>query len=485
MKLWELAGHVPGKTRLIGADVEISSVEIDSRKVQPGALFFCIPGTNADGHDFAPAAAQRGAAALVVERELPLEIPQLLVENAREALAYLAAAFYGNPAKNMRLIGITGTKGKTTVSYLVKSILDSAGVKTGLIGTVSTYIGSEQFPSRLSTPDPIEFHSILRRMDDAGVEVVVMEVTAHALAQCRVAGLAYDVAAFTNFSQDHLDYFGTMERYLEAKLLLARQAKQMVVNVDDEHLALAVQQGRFLCPVKTVGIRARADIYAKNIEVDERGCNFLLCFHKRFRIPVQLRVPGIFNVYNSLVAAALCNAVGVDQDSIRRGLEAVRTIPGRIELLNTGTPYHVILDYAHSPDALENVLRAVRQTARARVIALFGCGGDRDREKRPLMGEIGGRLADYVILTSDNPRSEDPYEILASVEEGIKRTDCPYVVIENRREAIREALTIARENDVIVLAGKGHETYQEICGVKHPFDERIVVAELLAQIRGE
>ena len=485
MKLMELAGHVPGETRLVGADVEISSVEIDSRQVGAGALFFCIPGSQMDGHDFAPGAVERGAAALVVERVLPLNVPQLLVESAREALAYIAAAFYGNPACGMRLIGITGTKGKTTVSYLVKSILDAAGIKTGLIGTVSTYIGDEQFPSRLSTPDPIEFHSILRRMADANVKIVVMEVTAHALAQHRVDGLTYEVAAFTNFSQDHLDYFGTMERYLDAKLLLARQAKKMIVNVDDDHLSQALQSGRFACPVKTVGIRERADIYAKNIEIDERGCNFLLCFHKRFRIPVQLRVPGIFNVYNSLVAAALCNAVGVDQDAIRRGLEATRAIPGRIELLNTGTPYHVILDYAHSPDALENVLKAVRQTARARVIALFGCGGDRDREKRPMMGEIGGRLADFVILTSDNPRSEDPYEILASVEEGIKRTDCPYVVIENRREAIREALTIARENDVIVLAGKGHETYQEICGVKHPFDERIVVAELLAQIRGE
>lgn len=485
MRLSELAGFVPGETRLLGADTDITSVETDSRKVQPGALFFCIPGTKADGHDFAKSAVEHGAVALVVERELPLDVPQLLAQSSREALAYMAAAFFGNPAKEMRLIGITGTKGKTTVSYLVKSILDAADTKTGLVGTVSTYIGNEQFPSRLSTPDPIEFHSILRRMADAGVQVVVMEVTAHALAQHRVDGLTYDAAAFTNFSQDHLDYFGNMEKYLAAKLLLSRQAKVMFLNADDEHLAAAAQERRFSCPVRTVGIRERADIYAKNIEIDERGCSFLLCFHKRFRVPVQLRVSGLFNVYNSLVAAALCNALGVEPEAIRRGLEAVRAVPGRIELLNTNTPFRVILDYAHSPDALENVLTAVRQTARSRVISLFGCGGDRDREKRPIMGEIGGRLSDFVILTSDNPRSEDPYEILASVEEGIKRTDCPYVVIENRREAIREALSIARENDVVVLAGKGHETYQEICGVKHPFDERIVVAELLAQIRAK
>ena len=217
--------------------------------------------------------------------------------------------------------------------------------------------------------------------------------------------------------------------------------------------------------------------------MDERGCNFLLCFHKRFRIPVQLRVPGIFNVYNSLVAAALCNAVGVDQDSIRRGLEAVRTIPGRIELLNTGTPYHVILDYAHSPDALENVLTTVRAFTRSRLIVLFGCGGDRDHGKRPIMGEIVGRLADFSILTSDNPRTEDPEAILRSIEEGMKRTQGRYVVIENRREAIRYALEMGREGDVIILAGKGNETYQDIMGVKRPFDEKVVVRELLAEMR--
>ena len=485
MKLLELVGRVPGQIRLAGENVDITGIELDSRKVQPGTLFFCIPGTNVDGHDYAPVALEKGAAALVVERELDLNVPQLVVESARTALAYIAAAFCGNPADGMRLIGITGTKGKTTVSFLVRSILKAAGIKTGLIGTVSTYIGDEQYPSRLSTPDPLEFHAILRKMADAGVQCVVMEVTAHALAQHRVDGLTYDAAAFTNLTQDHLDYFGTMEEYFAAKLELAKQAKIMFVNTDDDRLLETVEAGRIGCPMKTVAIRERSDIYAKNIEIDERGCNFLLCFHKRCRIPVQLRIQGIFNVYNALVAASLCDAIGIDEDAIRCGLESIRSVPGRIELLDTDTPYQVILDYAHSPDALENVLNAVRQTAKGRIIALFGCGGDRDREKRPMMGEIGGRLSDFVVLTSDNPRSEDPYAILASVEAGIKETDCPYVVIENRREAIKAAMKMAQESDVVLLAGKGHETYQEIQGVKHPFDERIVVQEILAEIRGE
>ena len=483
MKLWELAGHVPGKTRLIGANVEISSVEIDSRKVQPGALFFCIPGTNADGHDFAPAAAQRGAAALVVERELPLEIPQLLVENAREALAYLAAAFYGNPAKNMRLIGITGTKGKTTVSYLVKSILDSAGVKTGLIGTVSTYIGSEQFPSRLSTPDPIEFHSILRRMDDAGVEVVVMEVTAHALAQCRVAGLAYDVAAFTNFSQDHLDYFGTMENYFETKkrFFIEGSALNAALNADDETSAAIIRDLKV--PYLTYGISADSDVFARDIEISEDGVAFSILLRGLEDMSISMHLTGMFNVYNALAAASLAMIMGIDKSAIREGLESVKNVPGRVEILDTRTPYKVILDYAHSPDALENVLTTVRAFTRSRLIVLFGCGGDRDHGKRPIMGEIVGRLADFSILTSDNPRTEDPDAILRSIEEGMKRTKGRYVVIENRREAIRHALEMGREGDVIILAGKGNETYQDIMGVKRPFDEKVVVRELLAEMR--
>ena len=483
MKLTTLSKSIPGPVRIVGYERNsVTSLCTDSRKVEKGALFFCIPGLRIDAHDFAPQAVEAGAAALVVERELPIDCPQVVVTDVRAALSYMAAEFYGNPAKSMTMIGITGTKGKTTVSFLIKSILEAQGYKVGLIGTVCSMIGEEQIPANLTTPDPIDFQSQLKRMKDAGATHVVMEVSAHAIAMKRVDGVFFDVAGFTNFSQDHLDYFGTMDAYLATKmrLFVPERCRRAVYNADDERVADRMRRA----PIETrdIGIRVDSDIHANDIEVCERGVNFALTFSKRFRMDVKLRLSGIFNVYYAMMAAALCDALGVSQEAIHEGLEGVRSVPGRIELLETETPYRVILDYAHSPDALENILTAIRQTARARVIALFGCGGDRDHEKRPIMGEIGGRLSDYCILTSDNPRSEDPFEILSDIERGIKLTKCEYVVIENRREAIRTALQMAKPGDVVVLAGKGHETYQEIRGVKHPFDEKVVVHAILEEL---
>jgi len=483
MKLFELADAVRDTGRLLGnGQVEIEALCTDSRKAKPGTLFFCIPGLRTDGHIFAPMAFEAGAAALVVERRLDIDCPQLIVKDVREALALIAACFYGHPAREMKLIGITGTKGKTTTSYLVKSILEKAGYKTGLIGTVGSMIGETHIPTALTTPDPTDFQSLLRQMADAGVEYVVMEVSAHALALRKLSGIRFEAAAFTNLSQDHFDLFGNFDRYLAAKLRLFEpdMCARAVYNADDERVSGGMKQVKI--PAEGYAIRVPAQIYAKDIDVNERGCTFQLNFHKRYRLDVTLHLSGIFNVYNSLTAAALCDALGIGAESIRAGLEDVKNVPGRIELLDTDTPYRVILDYAHSPDALENILKTVRQTARARVIALFGCGGDRDHDKRPVMGEIGGRLADYCILTSDNPRGEDPYDILKQIEEGIRQTDCAYTVIENRREAIRYAMNMAEPGDVIVLAGKGHETYQEIRGVKYPFDEKVVVRELLEEI---
>ncbi len=485
MKLNALAGIVPGEVEIFGdAQVEISSLCSDTRKVAPGALFFCIPGMHTDAHDLAPQALQSGAVALVVERKLPLDCPQVKVRSVREALSYMAQEFFGNPARKMKLIGITGTKGKTTSSFLIKSILEAAGHKTGLIGTVCSMIGEEVIPSRLTTPDPIEVQMLLKSMADAGVEYVVMEVSAHALAMHRLSGMHFAVAAFTNFSQDHLDYFGDMDTYFAAKmrLLAPDMSDAIVYNCDDERVSEGVAAlGR---EALRTGIRESSYVYANDIEVGERGLTFLLTCHKRFRVMVKLRLSGIFNVYNALLAAGVAIALGIGPEAIRNGLEDVRAVPGRIELLETETPYRVILDYAHSPDSLENILKSVRETTKGRLIALFGCGGDRDHSKRPIMGEIAGELADLVILTSDNPRNEDPFEILNQIEEGIRHTGCEYTVIENRREAIRHALSIAGNSDVIVLAGKGHETYQEIKGVKHAFDEKIVVRELLEEMRG-
>ena len=485
MKLCSLIERIPGRVETVGNvdDVEISALCIDSRRVSPGALFFCTPGLRMDAHDFAPQAVEKGAPALIVERRLDVPVPQVIVEDVRVATSYIAAAFYGYPADRMVMLGITGTKGKTTTSFLVKSILDEAGYKTGLIGTVCSMIGDETIPSRLTTPDPVETQQLLRRMADAGVQYVVMEVSAHATAMHRLAGVRFGVAAFSNFSQDHLDFFSDMDEYFAAKMKLFTpdMCDRIVYNVDDERVSAAFQQlGR---PALRIGIREPSDVYANDIEVGERGCSFLMTWHKQFRTSITLRLAGIFNVYNALLAAGICICAGISPEDIRQGLEDVRAVPGRIELLDTGTPYRVILDYAHSPDALENILKALRDTTRGRLIALFGCGGARDHTKRPIMGEIAGELADFCILTSDNPRNEDPMDILNAIEEGIKPTGCEYVVIENRRDAIRYALSNARKDDVVVLAGKGHETYQEINGVKHPFDEKIIVAELLQEMR--
>ena len=484
MKLKALIGKIPGRVETLGdiENTEISALRIDSRRVVPGDLFFCTPGLRMDAHDFAPQAVEKGAAALVVERRLALDVPQVIVEDVRVATSYIASAFYGHPADEMLMLGITGTKGKTTTSFLVKSIMDEAGYKTGLIGTVCSMIGDETIPSRLTTPDPVETQQLLRRMADAGVQCVVMEVSAHATALHRLAGVKFKVGAFSNFSQDHLDFFGDMDAYFNAKLRLFQpdMCDEIVYNVDDERVSAGIRKlGRWAL---RIGIREPSDVYANDIEVGERGCSFLMTWHKKFRTSISLRLAGIFNVYNALLAAGIAICAGVGPEAIRRGLEKVRAVPGRIELLDTGTPYRVILDYAHSPDALENILEAVRETTKGRLIALFGCGGARDHGKRPMMGEIAGKLADYCIITSDNPRNENPMDIIDAIEEGIKTTSCEYTVIENRREAIRYALQFARKDDVVVLAGKGHETYQEINGVKYPFDEKVVVAELLEEM---
>ena len=481
MKLRELAAGLPFPYEITGDEnTEISDVCTDTRRLTKGSLFVCVKGLKTDSHLLTAQAEQAGAAALVTERRLDTALPQILVKSTREALSYLAATFYGYPARELKLIGITGTKGKTTTSFLLKSILEAAGHKTGLIGTVCVLIGDKEYEAGLTTPDPIEFQKILSRMREAGMEYVIMEVSAHALDMHRIDGTRFEAAAFTNLSQDHLDYFGTMEKYLEAKLKIIPMTDKMVVNVDDATVRKAVEAlGVKYFPV---GIREKANTYAKGIDVTETGVHFLLTFHKRFKEEINLRLSGIFNVYNAMTAAALADACGISPKHIKDGLEAISNVPGRVELLDTHTPYRVILDYAHSPDALENVLKSLRQSTKRKLIAVFGCGGGRDKTKRPIMGEIGGRLADYSIVTSDNPRDEDPMEIIYAIEAGISKVTQNYEIIENRREAIRRALTMAQSGDTVVLAGKGHETYQEIKGVKHPFDEKEIVRELLKEI---
>ena len=487
MTLKELIRDVPYVLDTRGdMETPIEAITSNSRDEVEGGLFFCIAGARFDAHDFAPQAIENGCVALVVERFLDdLPVPQVLVSNGRGAVARMAAAFYGFPARQLKLVGITGTKGKTTTSYLLKAICEQAGYKCGLIGTTGNMIGQRLLKSNLTTPDPIDLQRTLRAMVDEGGQGVSMEVSAHAIDMHRLDGMTFEVGCYTNLSQDHLDYFHTMDNYFETKkrFFTSGMVRNAAFNADEETVARMLEG--LSIPYITYGICAEADLFARDIEISEDGVNFEVRLQGMHSIAIHLRMTGMFNIYNALAAASCAMILGISADDIRLGLESMRSVPGRIEMLPTNTPYRVILDYAHSPDALENILKTVREFTKGRVIAVFGCGGDRDHGKRPMMGEIGGRLADLCILTSDNPRTEDPMTILDAIEEGIRPTGKPYTVIENRREAIRHAMDIAQEGDIIVLAGKGHETYQDVMGVKRPFDEKVVVQELLREKRGQ
>ncbi len=479
MLLSEIIREYEG-VREASGEADIRGLCYDSRKVKEGDLYFCLPGQRVDGHEFAAQAKEKGAAALVVERRLDVELPQVLVDDARCAMSYFAQSFYGHPARSMVMIGITGTKGKTTSSYMIRSIAKTAGHKVGLIGTVCTMIGEETYEATLTTPESVELQRLLAEMRDKGCTLCVMEVSAHALAQRRLAGMHYDAALYTNLSQDHLDYFGDMETYRKAKAVFftPEYTSRSILNMDDDTSSYLTDSG---VPVCGFGVAVATDACARDIEISESGVSYELDW-KGLEVQLNLHLAGLFNVYNSMGAAVTCLELGMSFQAVKQGLEAVTLVPGRIETLDTHTPYKIILDYAHAPAALESVLKTVRQFTPGRLICVFGCGGGRDKEKRPIMGEISGRLADYSVLTSDNPRGEDPMDIIRAIEKGIALCNTPYDVIENRREAIRHAMQTAGPGDVIVLAGKGNETYQEIKGVKHPFDERVVVSELLAEM---
>ena len=481
MKLSHLAKEAAPYFVAQRGDCEINSLSQDSRLKTEYGLFFCIAGARSDSHDFSQQAVDNGAVALVVTRFLDdLSVPQVLVSDDRAAMALMSAAFYGHPARQMKLIGMTGTKGKTTTSYFIKAILEEAGWSCGLIGTTGNMIGSRWMKSSLTTPDPIELNRALRQMADEGVRAVCMEVSAHAINMKRLEGMQFEAGCYLNLSQDHLDFFGDMDHYFETKksFLTNGMVKNAAINADDDRAGDVIRD--LDIPYSTFGICTNADIFARDIEISEKGVSFQLALWNEHLYPVHLKMMGMFNVYNALAACGLALIMGVEPQVICRALEGVKSVPGRAEVLDTHTPYMVILDYSHSPDALENILKTAKEFARGRVVVLFGCGGDRDYLKRPRMGTIAGKLADHSILTSDNPRNEEPMTIIRSIEEGIKNTEASYEIIEDRRAAIAKALDMAEEGDVVILAGKGHETYQEISGVKRPFDEKQIVREHLA-----
>ena len=460
-------------------DVEINDIAYDSRRVKPGALFCCLRGEKTDGHRFAGQAVEKGAAALICEERLPLDVPQIIVADGREAMARSAACFFDHPERKMTMLAVTGTNGKTSTTYMVKAVAEEAGLKVGLIGTIHNLIGDEVVETERTTPESADLFRLLAHMSDRGVNLVIMEVSSHALAQNRVAGIRFKAALFTNLTQDHLDYHKTFEAYRAAKKKLFYQTDLCIVN-DDDPTSAYMSEGLH-CPVWTMGIYKGGDFYAKSIEITTAGASFHL-FTPKGDGRVNLHISGLFSVYNAMGTAALMIAAGIPFQTIRKGLEKLQYVVGRLQAAETfGRPFAVYVDYAHTPDALKNVLTTARGFAKKQLISVFGCGGDRDHGKRPIMGEISGRNADFSVLTSDNPRTEDPMDILNSIEEGIRRTAAPYIVIEDRRKAIEYALDMAREGDVVVIAGKGHETYQEINGVKHHFDDREIVENYLRE----
>ena len=482
MKLRELLEDVQVLASNADLDMEIMDVTYDSRKVTKGSLFLAVIGFVTDGNRYIPMALEKGAAAVVTAVKPNEDIPYILVESDRLAMALIGRNFYGRPADSMSLIGITGTNGKTSSTLLLKHILETVkDAKVGLIGTMENLIGNEVVPTERTTPESVELQALFARMRDGGCSHVIMEVSSHALSLERVGGVTFQVGAFTNLTEDHLDFHKTMESYCDAKAMLFDRSQKHVVNCDDPWFerVTRLSAGNML----TTSVQSENGLHAKDLELLSDGIRFTAVLGEK-AVAVSLPIPGKFTVYNALTALGCAIQLGISLEDAAKALETAKGVKGRVEVVPTpGKPYTVLIDYAHTPDGLENVLSSVRGFCKGRVISVFGCGGDRDPIKRPIMGRIGVELSDIAVITSDNPRTEDPMAIIDDIVVGAKEAGDHYVVIENRPAAIRYAMDIAEKYDIIVLAGKGHETYQEICGVKHHLDEREVVAQILAETR--
>lgn len=460
-------------------EVEVTGVTNDSRKIKKGMVFVCLQGTKVDGHQYAREAEEAGASVVVTERDTGAK-NQLIVENSRRVYANLCSAFFGRPASRIKIIGITGTNGKTTTSVLLKWVLEHQGFKVGLIGTIQNVVGEQVLPAHNTTPDAYEIHSLLSLMEKAGCEYVVMEVSSHALDQERVYGLHFAAGIFTNLTQDHLDYHKTMENYLSCKKRLFYACDCSIVNLDDPAAQEIIASSAGEVVTYSAG-RDDSDYSAKNIRHRPGGVSFELVGDGVIG-RVGLQIPGEFSVYNALAAGVCALSLGCPFHGVLDALSSAKGVKGRVEVVPTGRDFTVIIDYAHTPDGLLNVTKAMNKIKTGRLVTLFGCGGDRDRLKRPIMGQIAAEQSDYVIVTSDNPRSEDPRAIIDDILVGMKDIDTPYTVIEDRREAISYALEQAQSGDLILLAGKGHETYQILSAGTTHLDEREVVAEALSRM---
>jgi UDP-N-acetylmuramoyl-L-alanyl-D-glutamate--2,6-diaminopimelate ligase len=485
MKLQKLIEHLHLLSPYTGENPEITSVENDNRRVQKGSLFICIKGYSVDGHDFAESAVQKGAVAILAERTLPIGVPVIVVKDTTRAMAVLANAFYDQPSKKLHLIGITGTNGKTTVSHLIERIFADGNKKTGLFGTMYTKISEKIVETKNTTPESLVLQKGFQEMVEAGVEVAVMEVSSHALDIGRVHGCDYNVAVFTNLSQDHLDYHKTMAEYLHAKSLLFAQLgntfnenepKFAILNADDP--AYLVYEKSTAAHIITYGIDNSADFHATNIQINSMGTSFDLVL-KNVKYPINLQLIGRFSVYNVLASIAAAYVSKIPLNTIIDSIKDNKGVAGRFELVNAGQDFTVIVDYAHTPDSLENVLKTIQQFAIKRIFVIIGCGGDRDRTKRPIMAQIACRYGTDPIFTSDNPRSEDPIAILNEMEAGVLGRN--YCKILDRKEAIFTAVTQASKGDVVLIAGKGHETYQVIGNKVYDFDDRVVAREAIEE----
>ncbi len=471
-------------------DMEISGIEHDSRRVAPGYAFVCLTGFKQDGHRFIGDAITRGAVLLVSERDLHAidGVSRVKVKDAREALALMAANFYGNPSSELKVIGVTGTNGKTTTAHLTWAILSSAGIQSAIFGTIAHRIGSHHMPALNTTPDGLEIQRMMRKSLEEGLNGVVMEVSSHALELKRVDGVRFDVGVFTNLTWDHLDFHGTFENYRKAKLKLLDLLKEegyAVINVDDPSAEYFLRKAESVgAGIIGYGLNNRnGGVSADLIESSINGLRF------RLKTPIgegviELKLPGDHNIYNAMAASGVGVAMGLSFDVIKTGLESIDRVAGRFELVDLGQDFAVIVDYAHTPDALERALKTARRIAKGRLISVFGCGGDRDRAKRPRMGEISTRLADHTIITSDNPRTEDPIEIIGQILKGVY-PDASYEVEPDREQAIAKAVRSARKDDLILIAGKGHEDYQIIGDQKIHFDDREVAARYIREVLGE
>ena len=478
MKLGEFLKGVQYKVVGDIDNLDIISIANDTKEVTKGSCFYCIEGGNVDGHTLADIAVSKGASVLMVTHAIDIDVPQIVVKDTRSAMSITAGNYFGNPRDKLKLIGVTGTNGKTTTTYLLQSILSSAGKKTGVIGTLGVKIDKINLPNKLTTPDPIDMHRIFRQMVDAGVEVVVMEVSAHAIFLQKMAGIKCDIGILTNVTQDHLDYFGTMENYsaVKSKFLTSEFCDVGIVNIDDNVGKGIVLNKNSDIKLYTYGLSNPSEVFCPKYTFSATGTEYWINAFDELAL-VKSNLIGKFNLYNALASVTASVVLGVDMDSIVEGLTKVKSVDGRCNVINLPNKATVVIDYAHTPDGLKNILTAIRPLTKGRLISVFGCGGNRDVTKRAVMGKISAECADYTIITSDNPRLENPNDIIKDIESGISEVTQEYMCIVDRRESIKYALSITTQEDIIVLSGKGAEKYMDIGGKKYPYNDEDTVWE--------